>query len=749
MPNTAETSEQYESLTTSSGGRNVMPLLQPKSHFFLEDSNFSQSEPQRFGAISQDQFNTTSKLTFSGTKKIYALCQGTVFIQPQTGAGNEDKVNLILRPFRQPISNIPIKYIIYRGLNKSDFVTNSGQVAGSETTGTGFVKYIWSEFLQFYGTDGVNESAPDFMANFIGFPHTTDQLTAQDSTHLIDQYFFKIATVLDEATGEEEPTEAFEFPLIPRGIHLGNATGEIGIDIVLNRGDYYIENDPNPFKLDLAFARAENYSLNASTITDNFQKKLYKENATAFLDVAALYGLHANGAGKLYVAENATPLTTKDAIYGMLNGFYSKNKIYLYIQANRQRSYNFYDNYVVSGTNPNNMKIGVDTANLSETTFGTFEWPIHETTTTVSDPAETTSFTFQLTTDNYADASMYVQLGSVASEHEENFIRDKNLLQQDPEVDQTFTQDIVVNVNATTSNVIASYVNVLCEVREMIVEAYVPANDPTADPQDVVIKDIDDVFGLLDASIANTLTSDVQLPTIVDEKLQIINFSIVSEKSDVGVVKHQKVTDRIQLGEEDDSFINRVTYETLIDTINRKISSYRQNSASNLDNAKTSVNSYSGGQYQSYQPKLPHYYDITPFTDGDDSVRGLTLKVLESDSSVKRILGIIDSENQRLKDALQVNNLLNAKIFFMQSNYNNSNEFLSPEEIEYNIYELLIVGENSQGDLELHQPVIQTGETEYKPVEVYTIDGKAIFSKEYSKHQRDIYGGLSYTNLEI
>ena len=57
MPNTAETSEQYQSLTTSSEGRNVMPLLQPKSHFFLEDSSFSQLDTQRFGAVSLDQFN--------------------------------------------------------------------------------------------------------------------------------------------------------------------------------------------------------------------------------------------------------------------------------------------------------------------------------------------------------------------------------------------------------------------------------------------------------------------------------------------------------------------------------------------------------------------------------------------------------------------------------------------------------------------------------------------------------------------
>jgi hypothetical protein len=745
MPNT-ETSEQYSALTTSSEGRNVMPLLQPKSHFFLEDANFSQLEPERFGAVSLNQFNTTSKLNFSGTKKVYALCQGTVFIQPNSG--DPDKVNLILRPFRQPISNIPIKYIIYRGLNKSDFVTSSGKIAGSETTGTGFVQYIWSEFLQFYGTDGVNQTAPDFDANYIGFPHTTDQLNAQDSAHLIDQYFFKIATIIDETTGEEEPAEAFEFPTIPRGTHLGYAENGIGIDIVLNQGDYYVENDPNPFKLDLAYARAAIYSLDASTITDPYQKKVYKENATRFLDVAAFYGLHANGAGKLYVDTNTTPLTTNVDVYGMMNGFYSKNKIYLYLQANRQRSYNFYGNYKVSDTNPNDLKIGETTTSLNETTFGTLEWPIHETTTTVSSPAENTSFAFQLTTDSYADASMYVQLGRVASEHEENFVRDKDLLEQDPAIDQTFTQPIVINVNATASDVIASYVSLLYEGREMKVEGYVPVSAPTLDPRDIVIKDVDDVFGLLDAKIVNKPTSGEQLPTIVDEKLQIINFSILSEKSDVGIVKHQKVEDKIYLDLED-SFVNRVTYETLLDTINRKVSLYNQNSAPNIDNAKTSTNSYGGGKYPSYQPKLPYYYDIQEFIDRGNSVRGLTLKVEGNDNSVKRLLGITNDENQRLYAAMQANNLSNTKIFFMQSDYNVNNEFVSPEEITYNIYELFVVGENNQGDIEIHRPAIAMGATEYTPIEVYTIDGKAIFSEEYSKYQRDIFGGLSYTKLEI
>ena len=35
----------------------------------------------------------------------------------------------------------------------------------------------------------------------------------------------------------------------------------MGIDIVLNEGDYTVANDPNPFKLDLAFARKPDHVL--------------------------------------------------------------------------------------------------------------------------------------------------------------------------------------------------------------------------------------------------------------------------------------------------------------------------------------------------------------------------------------------------------------------------------------------------------------------------------------------------------
>jgi len=89
---------QYNNLTTSTNGLNVMPLLQPQSHFFLQVGKFTQATP--FGTISANQFNTTSTVKTTSAKKVYAICKGIILLQPQTD-NNNTKVNVILIPFNQ------------------------------------------------------------------------------------------------------------------------------------------------------------------------------------------------------------------------------------------------------------------------------------------------------------------------------------------------------------------------------------------------------------------------------------------------------------------------------------------------------------------------------------------------------------------------------------------------------------------------------------------------------------------------
>ena len=96
---------QGQNLTTSNQGTNVRAVIQPVSHFVLQTTSGTMtiSESNSFGAVNPTQFRTTSKITFTGSKKVYALCQGQVLVQPQIG--NTSKVNLILKPFTQPIKD--------------------------------------------------------------------------------------------------------------------------------------------------------------------------------------------------------------------------------------------------------------------------------------------------------------------------------------------------------------------------------------------------------------------------------------------------------------------------------------------------------------------------------------------------------------------------------------------------------------------------------------------------------------------
>ena len=97
-----------------------------QSHFFIEPGGFTQSETQAFGPVSSTKFNLTSRFSLISPQKAYSICKGVVLVQPQEDLNN-GKVNLILRPYKQPFPGLNIKYFIYRGLRKSDFFIKDGE----------------------------------------------------------------------------------------------------------------------------------------------------------------------------------------------------------------------------------------------------------------------------------------------------------------------------------------------------------------------------------------------------------------------------------------------------------------------------------------------------------------------------------------------------------------------------------------------------------------------------------------------
>ena len=711
MPEIIENT-QNQQYTKSEKGRNVTPLLVANSHFFLESGSFSQNETQKFGVVSENEFRTTAKISYTG--KLYAICQAQIFIQPQTG--NPNKVNLLLRPYKQPIKEVPIKYFIYRGLNKSDFfkeVNNETVLINEDGSNSEFVNHVWSEFNSFYSQLDESEKPADFKASTIGF---FDDDTIATET-LIDEYLYKISTFTDDV--EDEATQ-FELPMIPRGTHLGNVDGKIGLDIVLDKGDYTNEHQSNPFPLDLAFARAQEGKIDTSSVTgiDNaalYQKRCIKEACVNFIDPAAFYGLHCNGVGNLFVGDKgaATLKTTKQDIYPSISSFITSTTQYVYIQSNRQRSYNFYGNYVYSLENANTLKWDTDpTVMANEVKFGTLGWPVHLFSN------EETIY-MQLTTDNYENAALYAHLGNITTANEQNFVRSTNLLQEISEdeqnpVDLNYTKPIGFKNEKEGTDSIATIIHLIYEGKEL------KAKDAEDTSIEYVLKEIDDVFGLIDAvALTKTKYNVTEFTSVVDEKPQLINFSNSLQENDIGLVKTKRIKDVININEEET--LPRITYETLLTNIKTSNSSYLTSNSSSLDKSTTNTLSFSSSQNNFYQPLSPYYFSKEIFTDGSDTVTGLLLKVDSRHLPTKKILGITQKELDRLKALIPEDNFRNSKIYF-----NELDELDSINEVFFRTYELEVLGEDGLSKLLLVKPELK--------IKVYSIDGFMFFSKEYSDY---------------
>lgn len=715
MPSTTSNTQS----TTSDNGRNVRAQLYAESYFFLEkDTAFSQSSESKFGITgtnSNSKFHTTSKITFTGIKKIFVICKGQIFVQPCIG--HEDKVNVILRPFSQPVKGLAIKYFIYRGLNKSDFFENGKIKSADEGNATEFVNIVRKQFKDFYKMLNVSPE-PEFLADFIGYQKDNTEVSPEEQQQLsdpIDDYFFKTSKkkVVNGEEVEENKT-AFELPIIPQGTWLGNADSTFGIDVVLNEGDFTIENDPNPFQLNLSYARASDYELDYSAYT-GIQAKLMKESAIQFLDIASFYGLHAQGIGKVFVKSQTDPLKTVDEIYNLIKNFQTKNTVYLYIQSNRQRSYNFYGNYNLDG---NNIKIGITEDNLQEKQFGENGWPVLEF-------EKPPSLVLQLITDNYPGAGLYVKQGLLdasVTENEDYFIRNKNLLQEADSEYPYYTKSIGFSFVKAGNDVVSSFIQMIYEGKQISVTK--ESTDPNVPTETFYMKDIDDVFGLINATAILQPQNSSETAYVTDQNLLLINFENKTGGQDIATVTTKRVEDKIMKDEENS--IERVTYETLLNTIRQNTGSFFESRSAYLDNANSGMIAYSNSRNNFYKPESPYYLQTEVFTGNDgNTITGLSLQVEDGTLPSKKLLGITDDENEKFRILINDHVLNNPKFFFKNELENEESYYTSSEGTEYRKYSLCVIGENQNGELQFYEPTDK--------VFVTTVDRCVFASEEYSK----------------
>lgn len=719
---------QAQNATTSNGGTSKVPKLDASSFFYLEDETYVQAPSQKFGIVSSNEFRTTSTVTLT-SKKIISICSGQVFLQPYEG--DTTKVNLILKPYKQPVAGLAVKYFIYRGLPLGQFMDSTGKVL---TTGSGLVNHIQTEFNNFYNQDTSLQPKPDLLGKFIGYPDAAAPAgQSQEVTDLIDEYFYKISQTFTDETGDiTNAKRAFEMPMIPAGCELTTAiSGDIGLDVVLNYGDYYIENDTNPFKLDLAFARAPFGVINVSTITDAYQKKLMREAVSLFIDPAAYYGLHANG-GKIFKVGLTSPIETSAAIYTLIANFATKNSVYLYVQSNRQRSYNFYNKYVLSDTNANNIKIGDTEATLQETTFETDSWPLKVYSATPATGSDKLSIALQFTTDKGVNTSLFGLLANLESVNSEGFVGAKDLVQE-PDTNgaiSNFTKTILLSTPATSNVVMASIIQLIYLGKSIILSR--PALDG-GDPILFTTKYRDDVFYLINAT--SFLKAD-KIYHVHSYKPSLYNQGEIDTKRNRVASFTQRTQNTIAIN--DTQNITLFTYLSIAESGESSHSIVSSNQSANSEATGYSVQSVA----EIYTlPNLPsnESIELKPFTDSGQTKNGVILKTKEGSLPTTMVLGISELQNNEILNLIA--NVNNPFISLRNLLNNEDDFFISTENVKYKSYVIEVVGEDQLGELKVFSPAID--------IKVHSLDGLVFTSFEYSEHISQFSSETLFTILKI
>jgi len=307
----------------------------PQSHFFVEDININNAldsnyELDAFGPVKNNlatQYRTTSIIRADSITKVFAICKGRILIQPTTD--DDTKVNLILKP-HAIYTPLKIKYFIYRGINKSDLIIEESLKPKdlNDANQPSFLRNIWDAYISL-NLSSPNSPQPTVLPpNIIGYYPLN-----QPPESLIETYFNK----------GYDNYYSYELPVCREGDHIGNFTGQLGLDIVLDYGDYQIDSQNELFKLDLTYARKLSHSLDISALLTPtaVKEKRYKEYIHLFMDPAAFWGSHIE-CGNIKLFNNKSGIKTQSDIYThILRKYQTRNNVYIYIRGERGKSYNY------------------------------------------------------------------------------------------------------------------------------------------------------------------------------------------------------------------------------------------------------------------------------------------------------------------------------------------------------------------------------------------------------------------------
>lgn len=696
----------------------------PSSHFFVDNANLSDplsgltinggnEETDAYGPVLGDEtnkFRTTSIIRTDVESKVFAICDGNLLIQPNTDDAN--KVNLILKP---SVSYAPfkIKYFIYRGVNISDLLDGTNithQIPASPE----FIKRIWQAQISLNET--LNLSPPtSILSKYIGYD-PNNQLDGD----LLDSIFLGTSNL---------DFNQYNIPKCFKGELIGNFTGLIGLDIILDYGDFDLDYEEQLFKIDLAYARKTEHIFDISTIIGTVKQKRYKENIHQFIDAAAFWGSHID-IGEVFLFNDSSPKKSINEIYPtIVSKYHTSNKLYLYIQGERGRSYNYFGNYPTGKLNFELARIPPPALNLVD--YESFGWPllikVFDENNLPSGVIDIT-LNFDINIDVHGtDKQLLVYLKSPYWQYE-SFLFTGTSNRHDLIYDFSLKQDKSsgqINQNKIRPNVKFIHSNSYKSISSFIFIKYKGIQDH---PRPSYIKDlfgkvnIKSTFKLPDTSsnlcfwVNNFLDRAINLNDIIFHKNALLDRKVIFDNgtSSTGSTKERRTYVSILSETEADFDLSFPTASGFEKNLNKN----------NYELVK-----YGDSNFKLYKGS---------FQDGTDSIKSLALtnNVEEKTENYFFQLGILEEEyNQLLYDSstipfpLPSNPHLSPEIANIYFYFDEDISIYNDPDKDYRKFELGLEYEDVNGSLQTKLP--STG----NKIFIYTIDGKYFFSKKYSEHQ--------------
>ncbi|MEM9823363.1 MAG: hypothetical protein AAF985_19935, partial [Bacteroidota bacterium] len=334
--------------------------LSPKSHFFTELSKIVQTPAEAYGPVDGDKankFRVTSLFKRQGANDPKAYAPVDAYVVMQRDPANTQVVNLVLKPFRQPMLGFtPIKYFIYRGIKLTEYLKGTSaadeklvrDLAGSNP----FVTRQWNSHTAFNGAVPFESKA---------FGYDPDNQVAGD---LIDDVYFR-----------QDPS--FQLPQAQKGELIGefftNAGADtFGFEIILEEGT---------FQPDLAYVRKISHEIDVTgmlsgTPVQQFAIRQKREEILNYLDPAAFYGLHRSDKGQIKAFDGGveSSYNTDDIYVNIFQKIETANILYVDIRNENGQSYNFYTKY--DDGSGNALGIGLTSGSINNQDYATDSWPL-------------------------------------------------------------------------------------------------------------------------------------------------------------------------------------------------------------------------------------------------------------------------------------------------------------------------------------------------------------------------------------